>query len=144
LHCSPDFVNSFRNCSTWTFLKVENRRKPRISRVLDTQAETDIEFSTFFSLNIHFRCLDIYIGKYIFKHLKCIFKLKKVENTIYIYNICFRSKLVRTDLTFISNSFANNKLLCRRTCWSDASWRTTGFTPAYIFSRIFSFSFKDS
>ena len=32
-----------------------------------------------------YMCVYIYIWKkYIFKHLKCIFKMKKVENTIYV------------------------------------------------------------
>ena len=38
----------------------------------------------------------------------------KIDATL-LKSLAFRSKLVNKDLTFISNIFAGNKLLCRRT-----------------------------
>jgi len=38
--------------------------------------------------------------KYIFKHLKCIFKLKKVENTAYIYIYIYSYARLPTNLFF--------------------------------------------
>ena len=117
-----------------------NCRKPSISRVLDTQMETDIVFSTLFSLNIHFRCLNIYffqdkmfhgseyilkyhqlmIGldpwnifswkKYIFKHLKCIFKLNKVENTINMLAYSWSNGWTELAEIFWGNLFLNTNI----------------------------------
>ena len=55
----------------------------------------------------------------------CKIDLIKKKSTVLRKFIYFRSKLVKTDLTFISDIY-------------------TGFPLANIFSRIFSFSFQDS